>query len=647
MTIGWSFPPSNGGIFDGFNDAGIETYTGARYNGLAREIIQNSLDAVDGDGKVTVEFDAVKISRDVFPNAGELLQIMQQCLSASGNPKEKAFFENAVRELGRPEILCLKIRDSGTTGMRGDYRKQKGQWHAITKARWFSDKNDPTAGGSFGIGKHASFAVSSLRTVFYGTRYEKNGKLIELAQSKAILMSHCTKDGNDYTSGTGFWGKIDGCQPLAGADIPDFLRCGKQGSIVFIAGFDATQGWQHKITATVISNFFYAIDQGKLEVLIQDDAENIIDIDAGTLSDRFAEIIEMGIDEEYVRNSHCYYRAIKEAPPEGRSESERTHLGHCKMWVLKEEELPKKVALLRKTGMLITDEQKKIKMWPGRLDFAGVFLCDSDKGNRLLREMENPKHDAFEPDRATDANRAQCKNALNDLVRWVKECVDELAKPPETDVDPVKELSDLLPDTDPPERIAGDEGEERDLEGMPVYAPKPLKTPKPQIEEPDPDPDPEPDPDVGVGGAGEGGGGGGDGPGDGPEEGGGEGGTGERGGNFRTVEIKNVRVVPNAEDHCKKKVHFTPVKNGETKISLAFAEDDGVMRKESRIRITQADGPRVIDGSVTDGYDVAVNAKQGERMSLSVTLADEVSDSIAVTARMKISGEPNDENSSE
>ena len=235
MRIGWNFPSSNGGVFDGFNDAGIETYAGARYNGLAREIIQNSLDAVaTPDGKVTVEFEAVKIPRDKFPHADELLSAMQQCLggseSNSNNPKEKVFFDNAVKAMSAPDVLCLKISDFGTTGMRGDYRRQRGQWHSITKARGSSDKRDDTAGGSFGIGKHASFAVSSLRTVFYGTRYEnENGETIKRAQGKSILMSHNTGSG-DYTSGTGFWGKIDGCLPMEGDDVPVILQHSEQGS---------------------------------------------------------------------------------------------------------------------------------------------------------------------------------------------------------------------------------------------------------------------------------------------------------------------------------------------------------------------------------------------------------------------------------
>lgn len=641
MKTGWHFPSNNGGIEDGFNDGNIETYAGARYNGMTREIIQNSLDAASGE-KVVVEFEAVKIPREQFPNADDLRTAMQKCLATCEQPKEKAFFENAIKELEGANIMCLKISDSGTTGMGGDYRKRKGRWHAITKARYVSDKRDSTAGGSFGIGKHAPFAVSSLRTVFYSTRYEEGGKRIERAQGKSILKSHSTEGDDDFTSGTGFWGKVDGCWALEGDDIPGILRHSKQGSIVLVAGFQADRQWQHKITATVLANFFYAIEQGKLEVLIQDDKDDIIVIDNSTLADRFDEIKGMEIDKWEVYHSYCYYRAIKETSPgDGYTDSERPHLGHCRMWVLREDDLPKRVALLRKTGMLITDEQKRITRWSGRLDFAGVFLCDSEKGNALLREMENPKHDAFELDRATKANRADCQKALNDLVNWVRECVDDVARPDDGPVDPVEELNELLPDNDS-EPKPGEEGEERDIEGLPIYSPKPLKSPKINLGAAE---DEEEEEDEG-GGAGEDGEGG-DGESDDLGDGAGTDSTGDHSVILRPVDIRNVRIVPDAEDANKKKVHFTPLKSGPIVVSLAFAEDDGIVRQESKIQIKGAAEAGAKEDLPSDKHTVTVEAQKGKRLSLNIALGEAVSDSIAVAAHVKIKKEAGNEDSSE
>ena len=45
--IGWHFPPTSGGREDGFNDPGAAHFSGAPLSSLARETIQNSLDAPD------------------------------------------------------------------------------------------------------------------------------------------------------------------------------------------------------------------------------------------------------------------------------------------------------------------------------------------------------------------------------------------------------------------------------------------------------------------------------------------------------------------------------------------------------------------------------------------------------------------------
>ncbi len=615
MKPDWFFPSNNGGAHDGFNDAGIETYTGARYDGLAREIIQNSLDAtVDDESMVTVEFDLVKISREEFPGKDALLRAMKRCMEVSNDDKAKAFFENAIQELGRKEIPCLKISDRGTTGLRGDYCKREGKWHAITKGRGISADKSETSGGSFGIGKNAPFAVSSLRTVFYSTFYKEGDKSVYRAQGKSILMSHATSDG-EYTQATGFYGHPNGCLPIEGnasGDIPKILRPEKQGCVVFVPGFIIEPQWRKKIMATVVSNFFCAISQKKLEVLIQDEKGDIEEIDLKTLGDCLQEISDSEIDSEIVQhNANHYYRAMQSTDENAYREAELPILGHCKMWVLVGEDLPKRVALLRKTGMLITDDQKGLKRWVGRVDFAGVFLCDSAKGNSLLRDMENPQHNAFEPDRPTSLERrSQCKKALQELLKWIRENVDILAKLEETEVTQIDELSAFFPDIDSKETVPGDEGE-RDIEGRPLYSPKPIKRAKPRADTEEGD-DSE-------GGAGDEGGESDGGDGDGSGEGDGSDGSGSR--TSKPVAIKNARVVSATPEGTRQTVHFTPMKSGDIKISLAIMGDDG---RTEKIAIADAKGLR-------DGM-ISVSAKENERVSLDVTLENSVNDSIVVHA---------------
>ena len=45
--IGFEFPIDPSGEWDGFNDAGMEHFTGSPFAGLGREVSQNVLDAID------------------------------------------------------------------------------------------------------------------------------------------------------------------------------------------------------------------------------------------------------------------------------------------------------------------------------------------------------------------------------------------------------------------------------------------------------------------------------------------------------------------------------------------------------------------------------------------------------------------------
>ncbi len=219
-SVGWKFPPNEGGTFDGFNEASIETFAGRPYMSLAREVIQNSLDARRSHNeRITVSFEKIDVMPEELPGRDELLKSFKSCrreARSTDSEKGVAFFERGIKLLeGSKKISCLKVLDYNTTGLRGGEDETKGQWFAITKGRGISAHKDKTAGGSYGIGKSAPYVVSDLRTVFYYTNYfdKKTRRTCERAQGKAMLMSHSDEQGNQ-TQGTGFYGLRDMCRPI-------------------------------------------------------------------------------------------------------------------------------------------------------------------------------------------------------------------------------------------------------------------------------------------------------------------------------------------------------------------------------------------------------------------------------------------------
>ena len=215
---GWSFPPTNGGREDGFNDPGIAHFNGSPLSSLARETIQNSLDARKEETKpVEVVFELASAVPDEI-GGHELADAFLSCIEqadADGDPSVHDALEAARAALQR-RIRCLRVSDRNTTGLLGK------NWHALIKMQGLSQKPGiEGAGGSHGIGKYAPFAVSSLRTVFYWTCYEEDTVPIEKFQGKAVLMSH--QNEHTKTQGTGFYGVKQNCEEMTEA-IPEVFR---------------------------------------------------------------------------------------------------------------------------------------------------------------------------------------------------------------------------------------------------------------------------------------------------------------------------------------------------------------------------------------------------------------------------------------
>src|SRR2546425_8036872 len=169
--IGWNFPSNNNGREDGLNDPGVETFRDNPLRSLSREIPQNSLDAPDKSGKpVEVHFELIDLPMDMFPGADQFTQILDACTKYwETNESARKFFRKALKLMGGDSLRVLKASDYNTTGLLGPVDVRTSDWFKLTKAVGSSDKAGG-AGGSFGIGKHAPFACSDLRTVLYGTK---------------------------------------------------------------------------------------------------------------------------------------------------------------------------------------------------------------------------------------------------------------------------------------------------------------------------------------------------------------------------------------------------------------------------------------------------------------------------------------------
>jgi len=473
--IGWRFPPTNGGLIAGYNDPGIAHFGGAPLASLARETIQNSLDAqLSPDEPVHVSFEEIHVEPNEF-GRDELAVAIDACLNETTiDKKVRDALKHAKKSIGSNRIPCLRVSDRNTTGLRGD------QWRALVKMQGVSHKPDVLgAGGSHGIGKYAPFLFSDLRTVFYWSCFKENGTPIELFQGKSVLISHQSTEGE--TQGTGFYGYTESCTELEGSQIPTRFRVLEKvdgspvfGTSIVISGFNVTQDWRSLIASSVIESFFHAIQIGVLDVMLEPDESvsesGLYVINKETLSDWFHNLRstcenddESGYEEgSMIEQARTFWEI---STGDGTvEETQDPDLGHCRLWVRVAEGLPSRVALVRHTGMLITTQQQGLIRFPGFREFAALCVFEDPKGNELLRQMENPKHDQFEPDRLPENQRERGRRSLRRITRWMRDAVRKHAGPPEGGKKTVlSELATYLPDYQPFDQF---EEAEENIEGV-------------------------------------------------------------------------------------------------------------------------------------------------------------------------------------
>lgn len=276
--VGWSHPIESGGQWDGFNDSGIETFKGNPIVSLGREITQNSRDGVlDPKRPVKIEFNAFNLNVAEIPDLEKFKENVNVCKDFAKTSGTRAiqFFDNAELLLAKKTIPVLKISDFNTKGIMGPC-VHGTPYFAFMKATGESVKPTLDAGGSFGIGKNAPYAVSELRTIFVSTAFKNDKGVIEqYFQAKSVLMSH--KSGNKTHRGQGYWGLTKDCMPINDStEVPDWLKrpISKEtgevelGTTLFVLGFTKPTNWQERLTSSIVSNFFGAITDGKLEVEI-------------------------------------------------------------------------------------------------------------------------------------------------------------------------------------------------------------------------------------------------------------------------------------------------------------------------------------------------------------------------------------------
>ncbi len=412
--IKWRFPSNDYGEVKGINDTGVAMFRGTPLKSLAREICQNSLDA-GIKFPVRIEFNLFRIKSDNIPGKDVLSDAFDRCLEYWKDLKAittKEHFVNAKEIINSDECNILRISDFNTCGLTGSRSSKNTNWTNLTKSSGSSDKNG-TAGGSFGIGKFAPFACSDCSTLFYSTL---DSECKEAYQGVSRLVTFVRDGDNETTQGIGYYGNKENTPIYSQLELdPNFKRkIDDYGTDIYVIGYKYfKKGWEKDLLIPILDGFLGAIWNERLEVKIGD-----IIIDKSSLN----KLIETYYDELTGYTAHYYDVLISEKTDW--YEEDLLELGIVKLGLLiGNRELPKRVAMIRKTGMKIKDKSHL----PGHVPFAGIMFIEGDEINKRLRLIENPEHTTWQVSRSKNPHvaRALIKELDNVIIKRLEEIIKQ------------------------------------------------------------------------------------------------------------------------------------------------------------------------------------------------------------------------------
>lgn len=448
----WTFGnPGENTQDEGPNNASSETFKEDPYSSLVRESIQNSLDAVaDPNQAVRVSFEIGSIRPKAYPGFFELQQDIQECIESFKGKAEQAYGNalsllESFRNNPNKSLYFIKISDSNTKGMEYKEGDTSSRFYSFVRSIGVSNKDNTSAGGSFGFGKAAYFNISPIRSILVSTLTWKGQYVFE---GIASLCTHY--QGNKKKASVGYYDNREGKPVTEAAMIPDKFRRkdGEAGTDIYIMGIDFSEKTESEVAEAmemaVLRNFWLSILWKKLEVSIRyasndgkEKKPECLDINAENIQDRIAERFGTDThDKKQGRGNDNYnpvpYLTAVTGAGDDRSDCFlfKDHLpllGETLLYVYKNPDAKNRITYMRKPLMKVI--ANKFPDFNGG-KFYAVFICSDPKGNEKLRKMENPAHNKWDPSNWKTENQIDshpdAKKVEKEYQDFIRSCLDKV-----------------------------------------------------------------------------------------------------------------------------------------------------------------------------------------------------------------------------
>ena len=426
---------------------------------IVREALQNSLDAHYDESKpVTVKFSFSKMRSADFPAFFHLRDHIKATLKAyENNDRAKEKFPTMINYLSGTHVSerfaeyidVLTVGDYNTKGMPYEKGKSSSPFYAFLHSIGVSVFKESGAGGSNGLGKETIYERSAIKTLLISTRTVVGAVAF---QGAARLATH--PDPNDETrrvSKYGFYSKIDDEAITVEEEIPDCFKRSEPGTDIHIAGLipHGRDEIRKSLVEAVLNHFWLAVYREKLIV----DVDGVL-IDKTNLPTLLGEHFPDVNDKHWIKNyekwnPRPYFNAVVNAEAKKEKtafeQKDSELLGHVRMYLdWSSDQLPKKVVFMRQPRMVIFKASKT--SYP---NFAAVFVCDHEIGNKALRCTEPPAHNDWDIKQfeGSDVDRERYKKCIKEVNDYVRDVLDKYFRSESSHNEIIiPGLAELLPD---------------------------------------------------------------------------------------------------------------------------------------------------------------------------------------------------------
>lgn len=433
----WHFASQTGGAEDGANEAMQQNFKKHPYASLIRESIQNSLDAAKStEEPIEMEFTIRRIQCRDYPNFFELRKHVAGCLNYySSDKKARQQYGNMIALFDKIEhdnkLFYVSVADKNTKGMNYRLGDTTSTFYAFVKSKGVSNKSNETSGGSYGFGKAAYLNISPLRTMLVSTMTEGGKSFFE---GVASLCTHTFDNADDKRVAVGYYDNNNGEPQAFEENIPVRFKRAMPGTSIFIMGVDGNDkaNIYQEMRESVLRNFWLAIHENKLVVRIGDETSGWIVINNETLQEVLTDTFKHPSDDKVRATTYIpfyYYVAVKGRDIKGDFffywEKDMPTLGLMRFYALRAQVTREdNILYMRQPRMLVYAKGCRTKR-----GFYGVVVCDGDKGNEVLKNMEPPSHDEWKANNWRDSQNKIVERgriAEREIQLFVKEAIERM-----------------------------------------------------------------------------------------------------------------------------------------------------------------------------------------------------------------------------